>query len=339
MEKTNNIPEIKTYKTVKIPEIKLQKIESPQKIESRQKIVSSQINSQLIETNVTDLQYIEISQMYPSDQTISQGLQEFITALKKSKNTSINNNLPISKKSKAIINSIKNRYHNVLPYDNNIPQLTNDKYINASYINISNTKFIATQAPLINTFNDFWQMVYENKTSLIVMLTKLLENNKIKAHCYWPNTLDKKETFGDIYVVLNSISGDNILTSRQFTVGKKNECDLVVTHLQFTGWDDKSIPEVDYSYIYEKLIEPIIKNVDNDTNIPIIHCSAGIGRTGTLLAMISYILNKRNNKILDIDEIIFDLRKQREGMVQTDDQKKYILDFIDWLRATLLLSV
>jgi len=231
----------------------------------------------------------------------------------------------------------KNRYPDILPYEKNRVVLSKSQYINASKVSIQSKNFISCQAPLPQTFNDFWTMVWEHKTPVIVMLTKLIEGKKIKAHCYWPSNIGHAETFGDITVVLDSVDSDDKMVKRIFSVSRIDDPSetLKVLHIHYVDWPDFGVPENPHSII--KVIEEIDSFVEvshaSSTAPVVVHCSAGIGRTGTLLAIIAFIEHKKMSHLESIQDIVNSLRKQRIGMVQTFEQYRFIYNVVEQLNA------
>lgn len=232
-----------------------------------------------------------------------------------------------------------NRYPNVLPYDNNISVHKNDiSYINASNIIIHKYMAIATQAPLPQTFNDFWLMIYIFRSDLIVMLTKIIENNKVKANIYFPTEINKVEYFKNISIeLINQVETVGIIT-RQFKLFHQLEKkEHHVTHIQYTQWPDFGVPDDNDYDIIKNITKTVLKNLKIGS-IPVIHCSAGIGRTGVLLSILNYIVLKSKCKSklkfieetlnTDINTIIINLRSQRKGIVQTFEQYDYIHNFL-----------
>lgn len=217
----------------------------------------------------------------------------------------------------------KNRYYNVLPCNETRVKLRKSPdYINANWVG----RDIATQAPIEETIEDFWRMVWENNVPCIVMLTNFFESDRKKADLYWSPILDVK--YGDIYVKLKEekelrkgvLFRSFKLTGRNNN-GEKQE--KIVHHYQYTNWPDYGCPQDTSAIIY-------LTGILRKYNKPIVyHCSAGIGRTGTLLAIMEYIrqMKYRNHKPC-IPSIIYDIRKARSGCVQTECQYEFIYKVI-----------
>lgn len=208
-------------------------------------------------------------------------------------------------------------------------------YINANYINGevpgSYHYYIATQAPMSNTIHDFWRMVWEQCCPVIVMLTSLDEGNTSKADCYWPPE-GKISIFGYIHVFhKKSFTIDDSIIVRSFLVKNTYESNIIreVIHLQYENWPDFGVPQStkplrDILLLMTKFKDRAIATYGLNGPI-IIHCSAGLGRTGTLIA--SHITLERiaRQQSPSIKQTVFELRKQRRGMVYNSEQ--YILIF------------
>jgi len=226
-------------------------------------------------------------------------------------------------------NFCKNRYPDVLPYEPTRVRLQTcpNDYINANYISETHERsYISCQAPLPQTFDDFWSMVWENNVSIVVMLTRFLERRRIKAHCYWPNEQNEVETFGNISVQLvkaKSVGPDIII--RKFAVahaqfGEARE----IVHIHYTEWPDCGVPTSTQSIrAVLVLMDAYQAKFGSDSSV-VVHCSAGIGRTGTLIAIRQYLNLCKRGYLPKISDIVRDLRNQRMGMVQTREQYEFI---------------
>ncbi|XP_076999041.1 tyrosine-protein phosphatase non-receptor type 13 isoform X13 [Tamandua tetradactyla] len=220
-------------------------------------------------------------------------------------------------------NRRKNRYKNILPYDaTRVPLGDEGGYINASYIKIPVGKeefvYIACQGPLPTTVGDFWQMVWEQKSTVIAMMTQEVEGEKIKCQRYWPNILGKTTMVSDrlrlALVQMQQLKGFVLraLTLEDIQTGEVR----TVSHLNFTAWPDHDTPsQPDELLTFISYMRHVHKAG------PIItHCSAGIGRSGTLIC-IDAVLGLINQDIeFDISDLVRCMRLQRHGMVQTEDQ-------------------
>jgi protein tyrosine phosphatase len=224
-------------------------------------------------------------------------------------------------------NKAKNRFRNVLPYDATRVYLTGpDDYINASHIRIQVGKkqlhYIACQGPLPQTTGDFWRMVWEQKADVIAMVTLVTESGKVKCHHYWPDSISAPFTICNRF----EISLTQVQRLESFDIHHIKMEDLEsgrihrVTHLNFTGWPDHGSPESGLPLL--KYIH--FMNLVHDSGAIVVHCSAGIGRTGTLLTLdITKSMIESDIKF-DIHKIVNDLRRQRQGMIQTKDQYMFV---------------
>ncbi|XP_054828106.1 receptor-type tyrosine-protein phosphatase eta [Eublepharis macularius] len=226
-------------------------------------------------------------------------------------------------------NKAKNRYNNVLPYDISRVKLsvqnhpTND-YINANYMPGYNSKkeFIAAQGPLPNTVQDFWRMIWEKNIHTIVMLTKCIEQGRTKCEEYWPNKQSKN--YGDITVAMTSEIILPEWTIRDFSMEKS---DSSVSHpvrqFHFTSWPDHGVPETtDLLISFRHLVQDYMKQ--NPPTPTLVHCSAGVGRTGTFIAIDRLIHQMEMENTVDVYGFVYDLRMHRPLMVQTEEQYVFL---------------
>ncbi|CAI8031812.1 Receptor-type tyrosine-protein phosphatase kappa [Geodia barretti] len=204
-----------------------------------------------------------------------------------------------------------------------------EDFINASYIDGYNKEqqYIATQGPLPNTTVDFWRMVWQERSQSIVMVTNLVEGNRIKCHKYWPET--GTLSFGPFNV---TITGQQILadyTTREFSVQFTESPGgiLTVTQFHFTDWPEYRVP---YSATSLLVFLKKVKKLHELSKGPmIVHCSSGVGRTGTLIT-IDCVLEqlKEEEKVVDIAGVIIHLRTQRMKLVESLEQYIFVHDAI-----------
>ncbi|XP_017400636.1 tyrosine-protein phosphatase non-receptor type 13 isoform X8 [Cebus imitator] len=220
-------------------------------------------------------------------------------------------------------NRRKNRYKNILPYDaTRVPLGDEGGYINASFIKIPVGKeefvYIACQGPLPTTVGDFWQMIWEQKSTVIAMMTQEVEGEKIKCQRYWPNILGKTTMVSNrlrlALVRMQQLKG---FVVRAMTLEDIQTREVRhISHLNFTAWPDHDTPsQPDDLLTFISYMRHIHKSG------PIItHCSAGIGRSGTLIC-IDVVLGLISQDLdFDISDLVRCMRLQRHGMVQTEDQ-------------------
>ncbi|XP_077734776.1 tyrosine-protein phosphatase non-receptor type 20 isoform X5 [Canis aureus] len=184
-------------------------------------------------------------------------------------------------------NRDKNRYRDILPYDSTrVPLGENKDYINASYIRIVNSGeeyfYIASQGPLPSTIDDFWQMVLENNSNVIVMITREIEGGVIKCHHYWPISMRKPLELKNYRVFLENYQILQYFIIRILQVVRKSTgTSHFVKHVQFTNWPDHGTPaSVDGFIKYVRFVRK-----SHLTGPILVHCSAGVGRTGVFLCV------------------------------------------------------
>ncbi|XP_052395198.1 receptor-type tyrosine-protein phosphatase C isoform X6 [Carassius gibelio] len=232
------------------------------------------------------------------------------------------------KEAKKPDNQYKNRYVDILPYDYNRVTLSTggeDNYINASFIEgyREAKKYIAAQGPKDETVVDFWRMVWEQKSSIIVMVTRCEEGNKIKCAQYWPSPDREAEIFDEFVVQLRSEEHcpDYIIRRLILTNKQEKASEREVTHIQFISWPDHGVPG-DPSLLLK--LRRRVNSFKNFFSGPVVvHCSAGVGRTGTYMGIDAMIESLEAEGRVDIYGFVAKLRRQRCLMVQVETQ--YIL--------------
>uniref|UniRef100_A0A7E4ZS92 protein-tyrosine-phosphatase n=1 Tax=Panagrellus redivivus TaxID=6233 RepID=A0A7E4ZS92_PANRE len=244
-----------------------------------------------------------------------------------------------------------NRFKNVIPLDHSRVKLKHENsnfrgndYINANYIGINQEKYpelqgftkkyIATQACLDTTVENFWRMVWQEKCPIIVMLTQEYERNKAKCVKYWPD-YEHTKSFPCMLTVKNvGEEGDEKFVSRIFEVTRGGETRTVL-HYQLLFWDDYDVP-TDSVQIYMEKINAVYDSLV-DPGSMIIHCHAGIGRTGTYIALdiLMNVLNKRGlNWPISVYRVVYMLRESRARMVQNEHQYRFIYETIlEYIKA------
>uniref|UniRef100_A0A669C882 Tyrosine-protein phosphatase non-receptor type 13 n=1 Tax=Oreochromis niloticus TaxID=8128 RepID=A0A669C882_ORENI len=220
-------------------------------------------------------------------------------------------------------NKKKNRYKNIVPFDTTRVVLGKDGgYINANFINMSvkdeNFMYIACQGPLPTTLGDFWQMVWEQKSNVIAMMTQEVEGGKVKCQRYWPDTPRTAEMVDDrlqITLIKDQHLDNFVIRLIEVKDVQTNE-NQIVTHLNYTGWPDHGTPSQP-----EQLLTFISYMRHVHQSGPIItHCSAGIGRSGTLICIDVVLGLISKDADFDISDVVRNMRLQRQGMVQTEEQ-------------------
>ncbi|XP_071498430.1 receptor-type tyrosine-protein phosphatase delta-like, partial [Diadema antillarum] len=228
-------------------------------------------------------------------------------------------------------NKPKNRYANVIAYDHSrvilspVEGLPGSDYINANYCDgyRKQNAYIATQGPLLETMADFWRMVWEQRTNTIVMMTKLEERNRVKCDQYWPSR--DQEKYGFIQVTLLDTTELATYTVRSFAlINLKNRTmeKREVKQFQFTAWPDHGVPEHATSVL--AFVSRVKSCNPPDAGPIVVHCSAGVGRTGAYIVIDSMLERIKHEKTVDIYGHVTCLRAQRNYMVQTEEQYIFI---------------
>nr|XP_026696396.1 uncharacterized protein LOC100178651 isoform X2 [Ciona intestinalis] len=241
--------------------------------------------------------------------------------------SSISSKVPISATvAKLPENKDKNRYVNVYPSDNARVVLQGDQdYINASYIDSYGMpkKFIAAQGPTRDTVVDFWNMIWEQNCQIIVMLTNLFEDALKKCEKYWPE-IGFVDRFGEILVETTediSYGSYTIRTFRVFVANSNDEnCCKTVKHLHFNSWPDHGVPVSTTAFL--KFYDIVMETYQRDFVLTpiVVHCSAGVGRSGTFIALDSLLEEQRATQAVNVFETVLAMRRKRTLMVQTSSQ-------------------
>jgi receptor-type tyrosine-protein phosphatase N len=230
-------------------------------------------------------------------------------------------------------NAKKNRYPDILPYDhsrvilNDLANISGSDYINANTItdhDPRNPAYIATQGPLPNTTADFWQMVWEQGSVIIVMLTRLMENGVAMCHRYWPEEGSEVYHTYEVHLVSEHIWCDDYLVRSFYLKNLKTSETRTVTQFHFLSWPENGVPPNAKSIL--EFRRKVNKSYRGRSCPIVAHCSDGTGRTGTY-ALIDMVLNRMSKgaKEIDIAATLEHIRDQRLGMVKTKAQFEYVL--------------
>ena len=228
------------------------------------------------------------------------------------------------------------RYSDIKAYDHNRITINKDRYINASPINIISDKyFISTQGPKKETIEDFWRMIDEHKCNIIIMLCKEFEGGREKCARYWDNNI-KMENYT---IMLKNEENKDQYIIRDILLRNKNNQERIIKQIHYTGWPDHGVPDIQDGKVFDVFSEIIEKTDQYKGDGPIVvHCSAGVGRTGTYISM--YYLEKEikkqiKDKVEEIKFSIFNLvrklKEMRLYLVQTSEQYLFIYQFVYYL--------
>lgn len=224
----------------------------------------------------------------------------------------------------------------------NIQSATSD-YINANFLDgyRKRNTYIGTQGPLPGTIGDFWRMIWEQQTCTVVMLTKLEERNRLKCDQYWPNK--GTEVYGNcVQVTLVESTELATYTVRTFVIAPVNtyaqiqiannsnnlnyELRREVRHYQYTAWPDHGVP--DHATSFLMFVRRVRYSNPMDSGPIVVHCSAGVGRTGCFIVVDTMLEKLKNEKFVDIYGHVTCLRSQRNYMVQTEEQYMFCYDAV-----------
>ncbi|KAE8743781.1 hypothetical protein FOCC_FOCC009612 [Frankliniella occidentalis] len=217
------------------------------------------------------------------------------------------------------VNRGKNRYANVVAYDHSrvvlqtLPDVPGSDYINANYCDGYRRRdaYIATQGPMANTFGDFWRMVWETGASAIAMVTRLEERTRVKCHQYWPER--GTEQYGPC-----TVTALHTQELAHYDGGPARE----VRQLQFTSWPDHGVPSHPAPFLlYLRRLRAL-----RPMGPLVVHCSAGVGRTGCLVVLDAMLERLQHENTVDVYGHVTCLRAQRNYMVQTEEQYMFIHD-------------
>ncbi|XP_068607269.1 tyrosine-protein phosphatase non-receptor type 1 [Brachionichthys hirsutus] len=230
-------------------------------------------------------------------------------------------------------NKSLNRYRDVSPFDHSRIrlQLGANDYINASLMAVEEAqrKYILTQGPLPNTCGDFWEMVWEQRSRGVVMLNRVIEKGCIKCAQYWPHRGEKDMFFKDTDLRLTLVSEDieSCYTVRQLALDNLSTQETrQILHFHYTTWPDFGVPESPASFLNFLFKVRESGCLSADQGPVVVHCSAGIGRSGTFCLVDTCLLLlsiREQPSSVRIREVLLEMRRHRMGLIQTADQLRF----------------
>jgi len=238
--------------------------------------------------------------------------------------------------SKKINNRFLNRYRDVNPFDHSRIVLTrgNCCYINASLVKIAavNRNYILTQGPLSNTVSHFWAMVWEQNSKVIAMLNNIIEKNQVKCHTYWPSgSINSVLECEDVQLkveLVDEIHKSNYIL-RNFKLSSMNSEEVRIVHqYHYISWPDFGVPATPSDFL--QFLQDIREtgglgsgSEEEPIGPAVIHCSAGIGRSGTFCIVDTALLLLEQGKRVNMKELVLEMRRYRMGLIQTAEQLRF----------------
>ncbi|XP_066540037.1 tyrosine-protein phosphatase non-receptor type 2a [Hoplias malabaricus] len=229
-------------------------------------------------------------------------------------------------------NRNRNRYRDVSPYDHSRVRLENSEndYINASLISMDGAQrsYILTQGPLRNTCGHFWLMIWEQRSKAVIMLNRVIEKGTEKCAQYWPSEEERQMNFSDTGFMVFLVSEDvksyytiRVLELQNTQTGEKRD----IYHFHYTTWPDFGVPESPASFLNFLFKVRESGSLEIENGPAVVHCSAGIGRSGTfaLVDTCLVLMEKRAPSSVDIQKVLLDMREYRMGLIQTPDQLRF----------------
>uniref|UniRef100_A0A1A7WF34 Tyrosine-protein phosphatase non-receptor type n=1 Tax=Iconisemion striatum TaxID=60296 RepID=A0A1A7WF34_9TELE len=234
---------------------------------------------------------------------------------------------------KLPVNKNLNRYRDVSPYDHSRVRLQNFEhdYINASLVEVEEAEraYILTQGPLRNTCSHFWLMVWEQNSKAVMMLNRVIEKGSEKCAQYWPQSKELPMSFPDTGFVVRLLSEEDqsYYTIRVLELQNTQTTETrEIYHFHYTTWPDFGVPESPASFLNFLFKVRESGSLGSKREPSVVHCSAGIGRSGTLALVDTCLVlmeRRRNLSLSDIENVLLDMRYYRMGLIQTPDQLRF----------------
>ncbi|XP_076679388.1 tyrosine-protein phosphatase non-receptor type 2-like isoform X1 [Andrena cerasifolii] len=234
--------------------------------------------------------------------------------------------------SKKPQNKNLNRYRDVAPYDHSRIVLKRGpcNYINSNLIQVdrAHRQYILTQGPLENTAGHFWLMVWEQNSKAVLMLNKIIEKNQVKCYQYWPLGDSFSLTFLDVGLKVEYISKKEssdyttrILKLTDIETDESRE----ILHFHYTTWPDFGVPQSPTAFLHFLADVRQSGALDQNVGPPVVHCSAGIGRSGTFCLVDTCLVLIEENGLnsVNVRDVLIEMRRYRMGLIQTPDQLRF----------------
>ncbi|KAL5466819.1 hypothetical protein EMCRGX_G030970 [Ephydatia muelleri] len=231
---------------------------------------------------------------------------------------------------KKPMNTIRNRYRDVLPIDaTRVTLNTEDNdYINANFVKVEEVgrTYILTQGPLQHTSQHLWQMVWEQKSAGIVMLNKCTEKGQAKCWQYWPEEGSPPMTYNEFVVENLGCEDEGVYRLNRIKLENTQLQETrLISHFHYTHWPDFGVPDTDVflDFLYAVRSSGVL---EDSVGPCVVHCSAGIGRSGTFCLVdvcLKKIESTRDLNSVNLQEVLLNMRKQRMGLIQTHDQLRF----------------
>lgn len=247
-----------------------------------------------------------------------------------------------------------NRYRDVYPYDHSrvpLEHLDSTNYINASMVVAEvgqlSRKYILTQGPLQGTVGHFWWMVWEQQSKAVIMLNRVIEKGTVKCHQYWPERVGETlecRWCQEVGLKVENVSSEpgqhyNITTLR--LTNTVTEESREVLHFHYTNWPDFGVPTCPDTFLEFLGAVRDSGSLSDPEGQAVVHCSAGIGRSGTFVLVDTCLLETEHSgaKAVNVKSRLLDMRTQRMGLIQTEDQLKFsYLSIIEGARQMGLVT-
>ncbi|KAM8869278.1 tyrosine-protein phosphatase non-receptor type 2a [Spinachia spinachia] len=226
-----------------------------------------------------------------------------------------------------------NRYRDVSPYDHSRVKLENSEndYINASSVMVDEAQraYILCQGPLRNTCGHFWLMIWEQCSKAVIMLNRVIEKGSEKCAQYWPTSEELQMSFTDTGFVVRLLSEEDrsyytirVLQLQNTVMGETRE----IYHFHYTTWPDFGVPESPASFLNFLFKVRRSGSLGPEHGPSVVHCSAGIGRSGTFALVDTCLVlmaRRKNQASVSIQKVLLDMREYRMGLIQTPDQLRF----------------